>query len=188
MARKLVLVLSLFVLAISLTGVGSASLIQITLGPNATGSITTSPTAATFSAVSGHAAQFGGLGNGTYGFLNGNIPVTSANGPVYTLAPNSETVTVSIGSDTLVGDFSLASFTQVSPNIAIFVGTYHVTGATAGFQSTGFWVGSVAEADFVTYKNGLSSGELIPTVPEPGTIAMVGSGLLAIAGFLRRKI
>lgn len=188
MARKLIVFLSLVVLAGALTGVSQASLIQITLGPNNAGSLTTSPTSVSFNSVSGAAAQFGGLGNGTYGFLNGSITVSSVSGPVYYLAPNSQTVTVSIGSDTLVGDFSLTSFTQATPNIALFVGTYRVTSASAGFMGTGFWPGASAEADFVTYKNGISSGELIPSVPEPGTIALVGSGLLAAAGMLRRKL
>jgi hypothetical protein len=34
----------------------------------------------------------------------------------------------------------------------------------------------------------ISAGEVIPDpVPEPGTIAMMGSGLIAMAGFLRRR-
>lgn len=188
MARKLVVFLSLVVLAGALTGVSQASLIQVTLGPNSSGSLTVSPSLVTFSSVAGSAAQFGGLGNGTYGFFNGSIAVSSVSGPVYLLAPNSQTVTVSIGSDTLVGNFSLDSFTQATANLAFFVGTYTVTSATSGFMATGFWPGSVAEADFVTYKNGISSGELIPSVPEPGTIALVGSGLLAAAGMVRRKL
>jgi hypothetical protein len=178
-----------------MSGVSQASLIQITLGPNSTGSITTSPTQASFTVVSGAAAQFGGLGNGVYGFFNGNIPVTSVNGPTYMLAPNSLPVTFNIGSDTLVGNFSLASFTQTTITVGSnnyvfdnFLGTYYVTSATSGFMATGFWVGSTAVADFQTINGAISSGEVVPTVPEPGTFAMVGSGLLALAGVLRRKL
>jgi hypothetical protein len=188
MSRKLVVVLSLLVLAGSLTGVSFANNIQITLGPSTSGLITTTSSSANFLNVAGYALQGGGLGLGTFGFLNGNIAVTNVTGPTYTLAVNSEAVTINIGSDTLNGNFSLASFTQITSKIEIFVGTFTVTGATSGFANSGFPVGSVADADFVTYKGSLSSGELVPTVPEPGTIAMVGSGLLAMAGVLRRKL
>ena len=187
MARKLTFALSLLVLVGLMSGFSFASAIQITLGPSTSGSITFSPTLVSFSAVSGFALQGGGLGLGTFGFLNGNIPITNVNGPTSNLAVNSEPITVSIGSDVLDGSFNLASFTQITPQIAIFVGNFTVTGATSGFASSGFPVGSTSVADFVTFNGSLSSGELVPT-PEPATFALVGSGLLAAAGFLRRKL
>jgi hypothetical protein len=71
-----------------------------------------------------------------------------------------------------------------------FAGAYDITSSTAGFVNTGFATGDIVDIDFVTYKGKLSSGEIIPQapVPEPGTIAMFGSGLLAAAGMLRRKL
>ena len=187
MARKLTVALSLLVLVGLMSGLSFASAIQITLGPSTSGSITLSPTSANFVSVSGFALQGGGLGLGSFGFLNGSIPVTSVNGPTYNLAVNSEPITVTIGSDVLNGSFKLASFTQITPQLAIFVGNFTVTGATSGFASTGYPVGSTSIADFVTFNGMLSSGELLPT-PEPATFALVGSGLLAAAGFLRRKL
>jgi hypothetical protein len=194
MARKLIVSFSLVVMALALTGASYASLIQITLGPSSSGSITVSPSSAIFSGVTGTANQVGGLGQGTFGILSANIPVTGTNGPTYLLAPNSSAVTVSIGSDTMSGNFLLAGFqsgTFRSTTVSTFIGYFVVTSATSGFASTGFPVGSTSLADFVTvaspYYNGLSSGELVPT-PEPATFALVGSGLLAAAGLLRRKL
>ena len=190
MARKLIVLLSLFVMAVALAGASYASVIQITLGPSTSGSITVSPVSANFSSVSGVALQAGGLGQGTFGFLNGNIPVTSMNGPVHNLAPNSEAITVDIGSDVLNGNFQLNSFTNTqlgNTTFTFFVGYFTVTSATSGFAGTGFPAGSTSLADFVTVNGVLSSGELLPT-PEPATFALVGSGLLAVAGMLRRKL
>jgi PEP-CTERM motif len=34
----------------------------------------------------------------------------------------------------------------------------------------------------------LSSGEVVPTLPEPSSLALLGSGVLGIAGIIRRKI
>lgn len=187
MIRKLIFALSVLVLAGALTGVSFANNIQIILG-GGSGFVTTTHTFANFASVAGSALQTGGLGLGTFGFLNGNIPVTSTSNGTYSLATNSEIVTVAIGRDVMIGDFSLASFTPVTSKVTTFIGTFTVTSATSGFVNTGFAKGSVAEVDFNTYEKHFSSGELVPTVPEPGTIAMVGSGLLAMAGFLRRKI
>lgn len=190
MARKLIVFLSLVVMAMALTGASYASAIQITLGPSTSGTITVSPGAsATFSSVQGVAQQAGGLGLGTFGILSASIPVTSVNGPVNNLAPNSNAITVNIGTDMLDGNYLLKSFSNISlgsSTFTTFVGYFSVTSATSGFASTGFPVGSTALADFITVNGVLSSGELLPT-PEPATFALVGSGLLAAAGFLRRR-
>jgi hypothetical protein len=186
MARKLTLALSLLLLVGLMTGVSFANAVQITLGPSYQGTITTSPSFANFSNVSGFAYQ--GTGTGTYGFINGFIPVTGQIGSLYTLAPNAEAVTVSIGPDTMGGSFELTAFAQLSNSIAAFVGTFTVSSATSGFQSDGFRPGVTVDADFVTYNGHMSSGEIVAPVPEPASFALVGSGLLALAGMLRRKL
>ena len=186
MARKITFTLAaLLFLATMLTGASFATIIptQITFGPNTTGSISVTTTQASFSGVSGHAyqaVQTGSftLADNTVFFANGNSP--------YSLLPNSSWFTVDIGSEHLDGWVSLNAM-YVNGPFGFFTGKYSITTSSQGFVQTGFRVGEAADIDFVTYKGGLSSGEVIPSVPEPGTIALVGSGLLAAAGMLRRK-
>lgn len=186
MARKLTFTLSLLLLVGLMSGMSFANAVQITLGPSSQGTITTTTTYANFSNVSGFAYQ--GSGTGTYGFINGFIPVTTHVGNTFTLAPNAEYVSVSIGPDNMTGYFTLDSFAQLSNRIAAFVGTFTVQTSTAGFASEGFTAGAVTDADFVTYNSQMSSGEIVAPVPEPASFALIGSGLLAVAGMLRRKL
>lgn len=44
----------------------------------------------------------------------------------------------------------------------------------------------VPEGGFSTTE--MLSGDIVNTVPEPGTLALLGTGLLSIAGFVRRKL
>jgi len=191
MSRKLIGIISIFVLAGVLSGVCYANSIptQITFGPNSAGSVTASPTSETFSGgIWGWAYQGGNSGNPGFTLANATIPVAGGSGGVYTLAANAENFTVNIGVNWLNGTLSLDTVAIQPPGVATFVGTLTINSSSAGFQSTGFAKGAVVSADFVAYKGNLSSGELIPSVPEPGTIALVGSGLLAVAGMLRRRV
>jgi hypothetical protein len=88
----------------------------------------------------------------------------------------------------MTGFFVPDSFAQLSNRIAAFVGTFTVQRSTAGFATEGFRSGAVVDGDFVTYNSQMSSGEIVAPVPEPATFALVGSGLLAVAGMLRRKL
>ncbi|HZD33458.1 MAG TPA: PEP-CTERM sorting domain-containing protein [Candidatus Angelobacter sp.] len=110
-------------------------------------------------------------------------------------APSSGEFDVFIGTDVLTGVATLDLLSQTSfvvggatHSLDTFGGSYLVTGATWGFVNTGYRVGELVVMDFAVLDGKLSSGELQPAVPEPGTIAMVGTGLLAIAGVLRRKL
>jgi PEP-CTERM motif len=185
MARKITFALALLFLATVFTGASFANIVptQITFGPNTTGSVSVMPTYASFSGVTGHAyqaTQAGGftLANNIVFFANGNSP--------YTLLPNSSWFTVGIGTDSLTGWVDLNTM-YVNGAFGFFTGKYWITSSTPGFVQTGFRANSSVDIDFVTYNGGLSSGEVLPSVPEPGTIALVGSGLLAAAGVLRRK-
>jgi hypothetical protein len=124
---------------------------------------------------------------GSFFLSGGSLSFANTSNP-YTFGPNSQTFTVSIGPDTMTGLLSVQALFVGGP-YGFFAGKYNITSSSWGFAQTGFAAGSVVDIDFVTYNSKLSSGELVPSsVPEPGTIAMVGSGLLAAAGMLRRKI
>src|SRR5271166_4037885 len=190
MSRKLIGMISIFVLAGVLSGVCYANSIptQITFGPNSAGTATTGPTAEIFSGVWGWAYQGANSGNPGFTLANATIPVAGGSGGVYTLMPNAENFTVIIGGNSLSGTLSLDTVAIQPPGVATFVGTLTINSASAGFQSTGFAKGAVVSADFVAYKGNLSSGELIPSVPEPSTLALLGSSILGLAGLLRRRL
>ena len=187
MARKITFALGLLFLATMLAGASFATVVptQITFGPNTTGSVNVTNTQASFLSVTGHAYQ--AANTGSFSFATNTVFFANGNSP-YTLLPNSSWFTVDIGSDSLTGWVDLNTM-YVNGPFGFFIGTYTIAGSTSGFVQTGFPVGAVVDIDFVTYKGRLSSGEIIPDapVPEPGTIALVGSGLLAAAGMLRRK-
>lgn len=198
MARKLIFTVTLLVLATVLTAASFANNVPtlIVFGPNTTGTVTVGPNHANFPAsnptkhtleVSGWAQQGGALGT----FALSGAAVTIATGHAPILAPNAQLFTVDIGSDKLAGWLSLDTMIDVGKYGTFFGGTYDITGSTLGFAETGFPVGAQVLVDFTIQRNGtLSSGEIVPdsAVPEPGTIAMVGSGLLMAAGLLRRKL
>ena len=183
MLRKLVGTISLLALVALMSGVSYANAIQITLGQNTTGTATAGNNGASFSGVSGYAYQ--GSNSGTYWLTDATLTGSGCNF-VCSLAANTETLTVTIGPDTLVG---LVSFDQEALGSYI-VGSLFISSATPGFAGTGYAPGFTVGADIVVVGGHVSSGQIETdaTVPEPGTIAMVGSGLLAMAGFLRRKL
>lgn len=131
--------------------------------------------------MSGYAYQ--GTNSGTYWLTDATVTGIGCNF-VCALAPNSETLTVTIGVDTLVGTLSLnnEAFGQY------LVGSFDITSSTPGFTSTGYTAGQTVVADLTVLGKQVSSGEIqTDAVPEPGTIALMGSGLLGLAGFLRRR-
>lgn len=181
MLRKLIGILSLLLLAGTLTGVSYANAIQITLGQSTTGTATAGNTGASFSNVSGYAYQ--GTNAGTYWLTDATLTGTNCN-VVCTLAANSETLTVTIGSDTLVGTLSL----NTEAFGAALFGSLDITSSTAGFTNTGYAAGQTVGADLVVVGSAVSSGQInTDAVPEPGTIALMGTGPVGLAGFLRRR-
>jgi|SRR5271157_3533567 len=198
MARKLIFTVSLLVLATVLTAASFANVIPtlIVFGPNTTGVVTVGPNRATFSStnptkhtadVSGWAQQGGSVG--TFALSGSTVSIATGRSPI--LAPNAQLFTVSIGPDKLAGWLTLDTMIGLGRYGTFFGGTYDITSSTLEFVQTGFPVGAQVLVDFTIQRNGtLSSGEIVPDspVPEPGTIAMVGSGLLMAAGLLRRKL
>jgi len=161
---------------------------QITLGPSSAGTVTASPASETFSGVWGWAYQGANSGNPGYTLANATLAVVGGGGGFYTLAANAENFTVNIGANSLSGTLSLNTVDLKTPGVAFFVGTLTVNSASAGFQSTGYRKGAVVNADFVTYQGNVSSGQLTPSVPEPSSLALLGTGVLGLAGLIRSKM
>lgn len=112
---------------------------------------------------------------------------------------------VKLGSNGSLGDLittiSLDTLTGGSTNTPQLSGDFWASTSTLGF--TKYFVNGVpGEIDFTvklppnsslgpngsTVSGYLSSGELVPSVPEPGTIALLGSGIIGLAGVIRRRM
>ncbi len=86
------------------------------------------------------------------------------------------------------GVFSAGTLTIVnSSNVTLFSssisGTVSVVG---GFTSVSYTLGGIVGGFQIT-KAGVVSGDTIVT-PEPGTLGLLGTGLVGLAGIVRRKL
>jgi hypothetical protein len=119
--------------------------------------------------------SFSIVGNGTDGIPNGPIFTGSFDSPsTWTL------ITLANGTHnyTLTGTISGTWFTGITVNGA----TVQLTVNTG----KGFFNGSTTLASGDT--NIIGPGISVLTVPEPGTLSMLGTGLLLIGGAVRRKL
>ena len=125
----------------------------------------------------------------------GSLTFTSQLVGINTLQGNLGTVSVSTGTLASCGA-GCFSFTGGSLNIwnsssqSLFQGTFTSGGVTVagGFTTIQGFVGGVAGTVQIALNSaGILSGDTIVT-PEPGTLGLLGTGLIGLAGIIRRKV
>jgi hypothetical protein len=81
------------------------------------------------------------------------------------------------------GTFSDISWTKVGAHNFVLTGTLDGTWFTGSHLE-----GATSQLVFKGSAFELSSGDTSLSVPEPGTLGLLGTGLVGIAGLIRRKL
>jgi hypothetical protein len=137
-------------------------------------------------------------------------PGTLSGSPLITTFTPGAPGDVWVGPGLLTGDgaFDFGSFLLIAPKTGTSSGGFDpktwdpvAIGALlgenfAGYQlipnSGGWTIHTVNDKwDGTTFTAGLSSAQIsfqVQPIPEPGTLALLGSGILGLAGFIRRKL
>jgi hypothetical protein len=176
-------------------------------GPNSADMSFTGTCGATPDCLSGFGYYGSNVGNYSMWFAgggSGHLALGSPTSGVYPLSMGGNTIdfTFSYGTSFLDGTVTLFNVTDGS-NAPRFLGGLDITSSNI----PGFVDGGYANLDFNAYlgnnpridqvfsgqahstEGPLSSGELVPaSTPEPSSLALFGSGVLGLAGLLRRKL
>ncbi len=137
------------------------------------------------------ASDLGTLSFSTGAFLTGDAQAggTLAPGGTFTITGNG---TNGVPSGTIFsGTFTSATWVLQSSsagNTYILIGAIDGAGASATTSQITVTIGT--GKGFFNGEIGLGSGDTIltSTVPEPGTLGLLGTGLLAVGGLVRRKL
>ena len=211
--KKTILVLSAVAILATVASTAKADVTQITLGPSASGSITFTGDGSGGFSISLTPDPLTGTAWGTGDVASGPVPYTVTQGNSNSVTGTStgadswaigqsSPFAFNYGAGLLTGNLQLLDITQISnvgvTNTALVANLSNLDGSLASNftpaggilsitidLSTAASLASLGKGATETAR--ISSGELFPT-PEPGTLALLGSGILALGGYVRRKV
>lgn len=202
---KKIMLLAVLALALPLAAFASSSIDTTNVGGTLTGSASgLSLSNSTLTQVSGLLGSSGliqGTDLGTVSFTTGALTSGSLTGGNATFAAGG-TFTITGNGVNGVPNGVIFSGTFSGPVTVVENGagssfSYTITGALSGTLYTGFkTVAATSQLTVFTHKgplvNGgsvtISSGDTTIVVPEPGTLSLFGTGLIGLAGLVRRKL
>jgi PEP-CTERM motif len=202
---KKIMLLAVLALALPLAAFASSSIDTTNVGGTLTGSASglslSNSTLTQVSGLFGSSGLIQGSDLGTVSFTTGALTSGSLTGGNATFAAGG-TFTITGNGVNGVPNGVIFSGTFSGPVTVVENGagssfSYTITGALSGTLYTGFkTVAATSQITVFTHKgplvNGgsvtISSGDTTIVVPEPGTLSLFGTGLIGLAGLVRRKL
>jgi hypothetical protein len=202
---KKIMLLAVLALALPLAAFASSSIDTTNVGGTLTGSASglslSNSTLTQVSGLFGNSGLIQGSDLGTVSFTTGALTSGSLTGGNATFATGG-TFTITGNGVNGVPNGVIFSGTFSGPVTVVENGagssfSYTITGALSGTLYTGFkTVAATSQITVFTHKgplvNGgsvtISSGDTTIVVPEPGTLSLFGTGLIGLAGLVRRKL
>ncbi len=171
---------------VALLGATSARADQITLGDSCSGTLSVNPVGPS---VGGSVSNCGAT------WEHGSAPFTDVGVWSYSSGTGFSSGTYVDATSSLSGTISWTNYSSSSNTLDGFI----TVTAVSGFNNE-YTVGGVYSID-LTFQPGsctlnsdqiyagckVSSGEIPTATPEPGTLTLLGTGFLTMAGFIRRK-